>query len=156
MEIKYHFEVLVLEEVRIFLDQINERSRNTILLNIWKSRIQDNPDKLNKLHEDIWVFKTKYNRRYYQLFAFWDLSDSGIRTLVPTHGSVKDTLGIPRIEIARTNSAKKLYLEAKYHKKTLPLEELTEKYIGKDHSAKRQNFNIKLRRFSSRAIPLEK
>lgn len=77
----------ILEKVKIFLDGLDEKYKNKIIYNIWKARSMNDKALFKKLQDEIWYFRTKYNKTYYQLFAFWDKSSLSrvIRELVPHH-----------------------------------------------------------------------
>ena len=68
----YKFRVDFLEEAKDFLDHLDEKSRAKIIYNIWKSRSTNDKELFKKLQDEIWEFRTKYNKSYYRLFAFWD------------------------------------------------------------------------------------
>ena len=69
---EYKFRVQFLEEVKGFLDGLEEKARDKIVYNIWKARSTNDKELFKKLQEEIWEFRTKWNKSYYRLFAFWD------------------------------------------------------------------------------------
>ena len=68
----YKFRVEFLQEAKDFLDSLDEKSRAKIIYNIWKSRNANDKELFKKLQDEIWEFRTLYNKTYYRLFAFWD------------------------------------------------------------------------------------
>lgn len=54
------FEVLFLEPAKIFLDDLDEKSRGKVLFNIRKSREVNDPELFKKLTPEIWEFRTLY------------------------------------------------------------------------------------------------
>ena len=48
------YEVQFLEPAKDFLDNLDERSREKVLFNIWKSRETNDPKLFKKLTEEIW------------------------------------------------------------------------------------------------------
>ena len=66
------FKVKFLEEAKVFLDSLDQKPREKIFYNIWKSKITKDEEMLKKLDDDIWEFRTLYNKIAYWLFAFWD------------------------------------------------------------------------------------
>ncbi len=68
MDYKFHVEFL--EEAKKFLDSLDEKSRAKIVYNIWKSRITNDKELFKKLQDEIWEFRTKYNKSYYRLLPF--------------------------------------------------------------------------------------
>jgi len=67
---KQKFGVLLLGEVWELLDTLDEKTKDKIFYNIDKSKYVNDPELFKKLEEDIWEFRTKYNRIYYRLLAF--------------------------------------------------------------------------------------
>ena len=56
------FQVEFLEEAKEFLDSLDERTRKKILYNIWKSCNSNDKELFKKLNDNIWEFRTIYNR----------------------------------------------------------------------------------------------
>lgn len=73
------FRVKFLEEAKKFLDSLDEKPRDKIFYNIWKSKISKDEELLKKLDDEIWEFKTLYNKSAYRLFAFWDETEKSIK-----------------------------------------------------------------------------
>jgi len=57
------FEVLFLEPAKVFLDKLDEKSREKVLFNIRKSREVNDPELFKKLSQEIWEFRTLYKNR---------------------------------------------------------------------------------------------
>lgn len=85
------FEIEFTDEVVNFLDKLNEKDRDKILFNIDKSKKKDDPKLFKKLTNDIWEFRTLYNKNQYKMFAFWDKTDKNLTVVVATHGILKKT-----------------------------------------------------------------
>ena len=81
----YKFRVIFLDEAKEFLDGLNEKTRNKIIYNVWKSRSSNNNELFKKLQDEIWEFRTLYNKSYYRLFAFWDKSEKDETIVISTH-----------------------------------------------------------------------
>ena len=111
------FNVVFLEEANIFLDNLEEKARDKIIYNIWKSRIVSDNELFKKLEDKIWEFRTLHNRTYYRLFAFWDKSASENTIVVATHGIIKKTDKTPKNEIKKAELLMKIYFENKKGKK---------------------------------------
>lgn len=99
MEPKY--EVIFLEEAFEFLENIDEKSREKIIYNIDKSRYLNDPNLFKKLTDDIWEFRTRFNKLQYRLFAFWDKRDERVTLVVSTHGIIKKKDKISKKEIEK-------------------------------------------------------
>jgi len=102
-----------LEEAKKFLDSLDEKARDKIIYNIWKARSTNNKELFKKLQGEIWEFRTKYNKTYYRLFAFWDKSDKVDTVVVSTHGLIKKTDKIPKSEIEKVERLKQQYFNEK-------------------------------------------
>jgi uncharacterized protein (TIGR01639 family) len=64
------FRVEFLEEADDFLSGLDEKAREKILYNIWKASIVNDRELFKKLQDEIWEFRSLFNRTYYRLFAF--------------------------------------------------------------------------------------
>ena len=97
----YKFRVEFLQEAKDFLDGLDEKAKEKILYNIWKSRFVSDNELFKKLQDEIWEFRTKYSKTYYRLFAFWDKSNKDDTVVISTHGLIKKTDKTPKTEILR-------------------------------------------------------
>jgi phage-related protein len=100
------FKVKFLEDAKEFLDSLDDKPRDKIVYNIWKSKSAKDDELLKKLEDDIWEFRTLHNKIAYRLFAFWDETEKSM--IIATHGIVKKTDRTPKKE---TEKAKKLRIE---------------------------------------------
>lgn len=74
----------------------------------------NDPELFEKLNENIWEFRTRYNGMAYRLFAFWD---KDIRAMViATHGLIKKTQKTPQNEIRKAEAIMKAYYEQRKQK----------------------------------------
>lgn len=112
---KQKFEVILLGEVWDLLDTIDEKSKDKIFYNIDKSKYVSDPELFKKLDDLIWEFRTKYNKIYYRLLAFWDKSGDTETLVVATHGIIKKTDKMPKAEIEKAKAIMKQYFEQKYN-----------------------------------------
>lgn len=110
---KPKFEVIILEEVWNLLNVLDEKAKEKIIYNIDKAKYLNDPELFKKLENEIWEFRTNYKRTYYRLFAFWDKLNKTETLVVATHGIIKKTDKIPRIEIEKAKVIMKLYFEQK-------------------------------------------
>ncbi|MFA5619812.1 MAG: type II toxin-antitoxin system RelE/ParE family toxin [Weeksellaceae bacterium] len=113
----YKFRVDFLEEAKEFLEKLDEKTRQKIIYNIWKSRSVNDKELFKKLQDEILQFRTKYNKFYYRLFAFWDKTDKEDTVVISTHGLIKKTDKIPRSEIQRAERLREKYFNDKNKKK---------------------------------------
>ena len=110
---QYKFRVEFLEEAKAFLDGLDEKARDKIVYNIWKVRSTNDKELFKKLQDEIWEFRTKFNKTYYRLFAFWDKTNKADTVVISTHGLVKKTDKIPKSEIERAEKLKEKYFNNK-------------------------------------------
>jgi phage-related protein len=109
----YRFRVKFLDDVKEFLDGLEEKARDKIFYNIWKARSSSDRELFKKLQGEIWEFRTKFNKNCYRLFAFWDKSDKTDTIVISTHGLIKKTDKIPKTEIERAEKLREEYFNDK-------------------------------------------
>ena len=109
----YKFNIKFLEEAHEFLDGHDEKTRDKIFYNVWKARSSNDKELFKKLQGEIWEFRTKFNKTYYRLFAFWDKTDRTDTVVISTHGLVKKTSKVPKSEIERAEKAREKYFNEK-------------------------------------------
>ena len=69
------FKVQFLQDAADFLDNIDLKAREKIIYNIFKAQLTNDNELFKKLTNEIWEFRTLYNKTYYRLFAFWDKTE---------------------------------------------------------------------------------
>ena len=109
----YKFRVIFLDEAKEFLDGLNEKTRNKIIYNVWKSRSSNNNELFKKLQDEIWEFRTLNNKSYCRLFAFWDKSEKDETIVISTHGIIKKTGKTPKSEIEKAERLMEQYFKKK-------------------------------------------
>lgn len=107
------FRVELLKEAKQFLDNLDKKSRKKIIYNIWKARSTNDKELFKKLKGEIWEFRTKFNRTYYRLFAFWDKIDKEDTLVISTHGIIKKTDKTPKAEIEKAERIRTKYFKDK-------------------------------------------
>jgi phage-related protein len=110
---EYKFRVEFLSEAKRFLDGLDAKAREKILYNIWKARSVNDKELFKKLQGEIWEFRTKHNRIYYRLFAFWDKTNKEDTVVISTHGLIKKTGKTPKSDIERAEKLREEYLIGK-------------------------------------------
>jgi phage-related protein len=110
---KEKFQVLFLEEAAVFLDNLNENARDKIIYNIQKARFSNDKELFRKLRDEIWEFRTLFNRTHYRLFAFWDKSEKMETVVISTHGIIKKTDKTPVAELEKAVKIRRIYFERK-------------------------------------------
>lgn len=112
-KIRKSFNVDFLDEAIDFMDSLDDNTREKIYYNARKAQVVNDPELFKKLNDLIWEFRTKYNRNYYRLLAFWDKSEDETTLVLATHGFIKKTQKTPRREIKRAEEIRKQYFEHK-------------------------------------------
>lgn len=110
---EFKFRVEFTEESKEFLKSLDKKASEKILYNIWKARQINDKELFKKLKDEIWEFRTLYNKFYYRLFAFWDKSDKKDTIVISTHGIIKKTDKIPKKEIERAERLRQIYFKDK-------------------------------------------
>jgi len=82
------FDVIFLAEAREFLLQLDEKSRDKIIFNIDKAKIKTDNELFKKLKDEIWEFRTLFNKTHFRIFAFWDKDDKQETLVLTTHGII--------------------------------------------------------------------
>ena len=107
------FEVIFLEEVFEYLKSIEVKHSEKIIYNIRKSENKNDPELFKKLEDDIWEFRTLYQKLQYRLLAFWDKTDTEKTLVISTNGFVKKQSKVPKSEIERAKRLRTKYFEEK-------------------------------------------
>lgn len=107
------FKIDILGEAIDFLDSLDEKTKEKIYYNARKAQLTNDTALFKKLNEFIWEFRTKYNKKYYRLLAFWDKTDDEETLVLATHGFVKKTQKTPKSEIRKAEEIRKEYFEQK-------------------------------------------
>jgi phage-related protein len=111
------FKVQFLEEAADFIEGLDSKAREKVIYNIRKAQVTSDKELFKKLTEEIWEFRTLYNKTAYRLFAFWDKTDKVHTIVITTHGIIKKTDKTPKGDIDKAERSRKLYMEQKMRKK---------------------------------------
>lgn len=104
------YDVRFLEPAKDFLDSLDDKTREKVLFNIWKSRATNDPELFKKLSGEIWEFRTRFKGKQIRLFAFWDKNGGKPTLVIATHGLIKKTQKTPKKEIDKAEQLRKDYL----------------------------------------------
>ena len=107
------FKVQFLEEAAGFIDDLDEMARDKVIYNIQKARFSNDKELFGKLKDEIWEFRTLFNKTHYRLFAFWDKTENKETFVISTHGLIKKTDKTPGSEIEKAKRLRKQYFERK-------------------------------------------
>jgi len=110
------YEIIILEEAKLFLDSLEFKTRRKVLYNIWKSRELNDPELFKKLRGEIWEFRTNYSKKQIRLLAFWDKSTREETLVVATNGFIKKSQKTPRNEIEKAEIIRMRYFKGKERK----------------------------------------
>lgn len=73
----------------------------------------NDPKLFKKLTENIWEFRTLFNKTQYRILAFWDKGDEVEALVLATHGFVKKSQKAPKSEIEKAERIRKGYFDEK-------------------------------------------
>jgi phage-related protein len=111
------FQVQFLEEAAEFLHNLDEKARDKVIYNIQKARFSNDRELFKKLKDEIWEFRTLFNRTHYRLFAFWDKTGKSETVVISTHGLIKKSDKTPKADLEKAERIRKLYFERKNNEK---------------------------------------
>ena len=110
---KPKFKVAFLEEAESFLDSLDEKIRDKIIYNITKASYTTDKELFKKLTEEIWEFRTLFNKTHYRLFAFWDKTEKTETLVISTHGIIKKVSKVPKGDIEKAEKLREEYFNQK-------------------------------------------
>lgn len=110
---KPKFTVEFLEDAAEFIESLDEKVKDKIIYNITKTRFSNDNELFKKLTQEIWEFRTLYNKTHYRLFAFWDKSGLHDTVVISTHGIIKKTDKTPLKDLEKAERLRKSYFESK-------------------------------------------
>ena len=105
------FKVEFLDEAVEFIESLDEKTKAKIYYNIKLSQYKNDNELFKKLTDNIWEFRTFYNKTYYRFFAFWDKTNKQETLVISTHGSEKKTGKVPKSEILKAENLRTIYFE---------------------------------------------
>ena len=108
---KEKFRVEFMDDAANFLEELDYKSKEKILFNIWKASIANDNELFKKLKDEIWEFRTLYRKTYFRFLAFWDKSDKQDTVVISTHGFFKKTRKTPSSEIEKAERLRKEYFK---------------------------------------------
>jgi|SRR3989339_1415639 len=107
------FAVIFLEWANNFLDSLEDKTRQKVIYNVWKSREINDPELFKKLNENIWEFRTTFLSKHIRLLAFWDKTEKSETLVIATHGFIKKTQKTPKSEIEKAERIREQYFKEK-------------------------------------------
>jgi DNA-binding XRE family transcriptional regulator/phage-related protein len=136
-----------------FLVRLDDKARDKIYYNIKKAQLVNDNELFKKLNEFIWQIRTLYNSKAYRLLSFWYTTNDKQSLVVATHGILKKAQKTPPNEIKKAEEIRKQYLNNKMTKlltmdnrfKTVSIDTMIDKHIGKRGTVRREAFENELR-----------
>ena len=95
------------------MKNLDDKARDKIIYNIWKARSSNDKELFKKLQDEIWEFRTLFNKTHYRLLAFWDRTEKTDTVVVSTHGFIKKTDKTPKSEIDKAEKLRQKYFNDK-------------------------------------------
>ncbi|MFK7971562.1 MAG: type II toxin-antitoxin system RelE/ParE family toxin [Bacteroidia bacterium] len=108
------FDPVLSKEVIEFLSKIDTKAANKIFYNIEQAKSKLDPKFFKKLTNEIWEFRTLFNKVQYRILAFWDKEEKQYVLVFATHGFIKKTQKTPRKEIDKAIKIKERYFKEKH------------------------------------------
>ena len=105
------FKVEFFDEAVEFIESLDEKTKAKIYYNIILSQYKNDNELFKKLTDNIWEFRTLYNKTYYRFFAFWDKTNKQETLVISTHGIEKKTGKVPKNEILKAENLRTIYFE---------------------------------------------
>ena len=107
------FKVEFLPEAVEFMESLNQKSQQKIYYNIKKAQLTNDPELFKKLNDNIWEYRTLYNKTHFRIFAFWDKSQRQQTLVLSTHGLIKKTDKTPKTDLEKAERIREQYFEQK-------------------------------------------
>ena len=96
-----------------FWSALRVKARDKILFNIDRAKLHNDKELFKKLTEEIWEFRTLFNKTHYRLFAFWDKTNKQDTLVIATHGIIKKTDKTPDKELNKAETLRAHYFKLK-------------------------------------------
>lgn len=107
------FKVEFLQEASDFIDSLDSKTREKVIYNIRKAQVVNDNELFKKLNNEIWEFRTLYNKAHIRLFAFWDKSEKTDTIIISTHGIIKKTGKTPPGDLEKAERLRLEYFKQK-------------------------------------------
>lgn len=107
------FKVEFLAEAVEFMDSLDQKSQQKIYYNIKKAQLTNDPELFKKLNDNIWEFRTFYNKTHFRIFAFWDKTRGQQTLVLSTHGLIKKTDRTPKTDLEKAERIREQYFAQK-------------------------------------------
>ena len=107
------FKVEFLPEAVEFMESLDQKAQQKIYYNIKKAQLTNDPELFKKLNDNIWEYRTFYNKTHFRIFAFWDKSQRQQTLLLSTHGLIKKTDKTPKTDLEKAERIREQYFEQK-------------------------------------------
>ena len=107
------FKVEFLSEAVEFMETLEQKSQQKIYYNIKKAQLTNDSELFKKLNENIWEFRTFYNKTHFRIFAFWDKLQGQQTLVLSTHGLIKKTDRTPKTDLEKAERIREQYFEQK-------------------------------------------
>ena len=107
------FKVEFLPQAVEFMESLDQKSQQKIYYNIKKAQLTNDPELFKKLNDNIWEFRTFYNKTHFRIFAFWDKSQGQQTLVLSTHGLIKKTDRTPKTDLEKAERIREQYFEQK-------------------------------------------
>jgi phage-related protein len=92
---------------------LDAKTREKVIYNIGKAQVVNDSELFKKLKDEIWEFRTLFNKSHIRLFAFWDKSENTDTVVISTHGIIKKTEKTPLGDLEKAERMWQEYFKQK-------------------------------------------
>ncbi|MBW8050941.1 MAG: type II toxin-antitoxin system RelE/ParE family toxin [Cytophagales bacterium] len=105
--------IIKLPKVEKFVESLEQKEQKKVDFNFKKTEAGLKGEWFKKMTgtDDIWEFRTFYNKKYIRILAFWDTKDKENPYIISTNGFIKKTNTSPKTEIDKSENIKNEYFQ---------------------------------------------
>ncbi len=105
------FSVVLLKPAKDFIFGLDLKTQTKIYFVLDKASYVNDPKLFKKLQNEIWEFRIQVKSLQIRLLAFWDKRNQEQTLVISTHGFIKKTVRISKIEFDKAINDRKQYFE---------------------------------------------
>jgi phage-related protein len=105
------FSIVLLKSAKDFIFGLDIKTQTKIYFVLDKASHVNDPKLFKKLQNEIWEFRIQVKSLQIRLLAFWDKRNEKQTLVISTHGFIKKTEKVNKIEIDKALTDRKQYFE---------------------------------------------
>ena len=105
------FSVVLLKSAKDFIFGLDLKTQTKIYFVLDKASYVNDPKLFKKLQNEIWEFRIQVKSLQIRILAFWDKRNEEHTLVISTHGIIKKTERVNKIEIDKAINDRKQYFE---------------------------------------------